>query len=343
MRPEDPALQQRFNDALARDRQRAPEWMARWDHREGLKKRKRTYEDGVVSDFFTFGGAPDLWKWMSWFLTDYPDYIKDQRMMKLVSASRANDERITRSLGLELDKAVYDKRVGLNNAHDHLLPQSYPMPERVRIRTVLDLGAGYGRQAHLWTTQDADLCYNGMDAIVNSYCLQHLYCKALGVPFTDYIDPPSTFSIQQKAGVQQIPSWRSDLVPDGSVDLVMCVQVLPELNSRLVRFMLGEFKCMLRPGGSHYLRDHACTWKPKGNFDVEQYLGSNGFNLEFRANIMNDVDIHGIPRIWRKALPEVIASRTRTWKHKLDQAVVDVDALTGNGIKRTLRKLKRKA
>ncbi len=343
MRSEELALQQRFNDALARDRERAPEWMTRWDYQEGLKKRKRTYEDGVVNDFFTFGGAPDLLKWMSWFRADYPDYIKDQRITELVNASRANDERITRALSLELDKSFYDKRVGLNNAHDHLLPQSYPVPERARIRAVLDFGAGYGRQANLWATQDPDLCYIGMDAIVNSYCLQHLYYNGLGVPVSDYIDAPSTFSFQHKPGIQHIPTWRSDLVPDGSVDLVMCVQVLPELNSRLVRHMLGEFHRMLKPGGALYIRDHAYTWKPTDTFDVEQHLGTNGFDLEFRAHIINDVELHGIPRIWRKALPEVIASRTRTWKQKLDQAVVDVDTITGGGFKRTLKKLKGKA
>lgn len=343
MRPEELALQQRFNDALWHDRDRAPEWMTRWDYQEGLKKRKRTYEDGVVSDFFTFGGAPDQLKWMSWFRTDYPDCTNDERITKAVNASRANDERITRSLGLELDTTVYDKRGELNNAHDHLLPQSYPVPERARIRTVLDFGAGYGRQANLWTTQDPDICYIGMDAIVNSYCLQHPYYNGLGVPFADYIDAPSTFTFQPKLGIQHVPTWRSDLVPDGSVDLVMCVQVLPELNSRLVRHMLDEFHRVLKPGGALYIRDHAYTWKPTDTFNVEQHLGTNGFDPEFRAHIINDMELHGIPRIWRKALPDVIASRTRAWKQKLDQAVVDVETLTGGGFKRTLKKLKGKA
>lgn len=340
MRPDELALEARFNEALIKDRARAPEWMTRWDYQAGLRKRKRTYEDGMVGDFFTFGGAGDLVKWMSWFRSDYPDYINDERMARLVNASRANDERITKALGLNLQGSIYDKRVGLNNAHDHLLPQSYPVPERARIRTLLDFGAGYGRQANLWTTQDADLCYIGMDAIVNSYCLQHLYYRALGVPFTDYIDAPDTYHFERKAGIHHIPTWRSDLIPDGSVDLVMCVQVLPELNSRLVRHMLDEFKRMLKPGGALYIRDHAYTWKPTDNFDVEGHLVATGFDLEFRAHVINDVEIHGIPRIWRKALPDVIASRTRTWKQRLDQALVDVDTMTGGGFKRTLKKLK---
>jgi hypothetical protein len=123
----------------------------------------------------------------------------------------------------------------------------------------------------------------------------------------------------------------------------MCVQVLPELNSRLVRHLIGEFHRMLKPGGAFYIRDHAYTWKPTGSFDVEKHLAANGFDLEYRAHVINDVEIHGIPRIWRKAQPEVMASRTRTWKHKLDQAVVDIDKLTGGGFKRVARKLKGQA
>lgn len=342
MRPEEQALETRFHEAMELDRARAPEWMTRWDYQVGLRKRKRTYEDGVVSDFFKFGGAGDLLKWMSWFRTDYPDYINDVRIDELVRKSRENDQRVTGALGLTLDASTYDKRVGLNNAHDHLLPHAYPVPERARIRTVLDFGAGYGRQANLWTTQDADLCYIGMDAIVNSYCLQHLYYQGLGVPFTDYIDAPGAYRFERGPGIQHIPTWRSDLIPDGAVDLVMCVQVLPELNSRLVRHMLGEFKRMLKPGGALYIRDHAYTWKPTDRFDVEKHLAGDGFDLEYRAHVINDVEIHGIPRIWRRSHPEVIASRTRTWRQRVDQAVVDVDTFTGGGFKRTLRKLKGK-
>ena len=88
MTGEEQDLEKRFHAALKRDVKRAPDWMVRWDYQRTLKRRKRTYEDGVVSDFFTFGGAEDLLKWMHWFRTDYPDFIRDERIAGLIEAMR---------------------------------------------------------------------------------------------------------------------------------------------------------------------------------------------------------------------------------------------------------------
>ena len=159
MWPEEQALEERFKEALKRDSARAPEWMVRWDYQRILKKRKRASLEGVVDDFFRFGGAGDLVKWMGWFREDYPDFIADERIASLVKASLANDEAILAKLGLTADLSAYEKRVGINNAHDYLLPNCLPVPARNRIRTVLDFGAGYGRQANLWTTQGNDVRY----------------------------------------------------------------------------------------------------------------------------------------------------------------------------------------
>lgn len=336
------ALEQRFQQALQRDAAKAPDWMVRWDYQRILAKRKRNYEDGVVNDFLRFGGAEDLVKWMNWFRQDYPDFVQDERIAQWVKVSRANDERVLRALGLTADMSVYDRRVGLNNAHDLLFPLAIPVPVRNRITTVLDLGAGYGRQANLWTTQVSGMRYIGMDAIVNSYCLQHLYYKALSPGgINDYIDEPERFSVRE--GINHLPTWRTDLLADDSVDLVMCVQVLPELNARLVAHLIGEFRRMLKPGGALYIRDHGYTWKPTGRFDVERHLAASGFDLEYKAHVINDVDIHGIPRIWRKTDPRVRGARTRTMKHRVDQAIIDIDTITGGRFKRAARKLKGKA
>jgi SAM-dependent methyltransferase len=337
-------LEKRFHAALKRDAAHAPDWMTRWDYQRIVKKRKRKAEADVIEDFTQFGGAADLPRWMDWFRTDYPDYIADERIGPRTEESRKNDAHILKALGQPFKEDHYDKRVGLNNAHDHLIPQLLPVPERNRLKTVLDFGAGYGRQANLWTTQDPALCYVGMDAIVNSYCLQHLYYEALAAGrIHDYIDDPANFRFTPgTAGIHHIPTWRSDLIPDNSVELVLCVQVLPELNAKLVKHMLAEFHRILKPGGALYIRDHAYTWKPTGSFDVEQHLAGHGFELAFKAHVINDTDIHGIPRIWRKTDPRVLAARTRTLKHKIEQTVVDIDTLTGGGFKRAVRKFKGK-
>ncbi|HRH37504.1 MAG TPA: hypothetical protein PK760_04120, partial [Flavobacteriales bacterium] len=156
---EEGAIAQRFHDALKRDSSRAPDWMVRWDYQRIMKKRKRASLEGVVDDFFAFGGAGDLVKWMGWFREDYPDFIGDEHVASMVGTSRANDDAVLKKLGLAADLSAYEKRVGINNAHDFILPSAIPVPLRNRIRTVLDFGAGYGRQANLWSTQVKDVRY----------------------------------------------------------------------------------------------------------------------------------------------------------------------------------------
>ncbi|MGL4598105.1 MAG: class I SAM-dependent methyltransferase [Bacteroidia bacterium] len=337
-------LESRFYEVLSKDKRFAPSWLVDWNYQKILKKRKVQYEDGVVSDFFEFKGQEELVRWMNWFTSDYPDYMKTPEVLSLIEKSRKNDQRVLESFDLNYDFSNYDLRVGINNAHDFLLPQIYPVPERNRIHTVLDFGAGYGRQANLWTSERNDVCYIGMDAIVTSYCLQNLYYKSLGKDrFQDYVEQPESFRFDPKqAGLWHIPTWRTDLIPDASLDLVMCVQVLPELSPRLVRHMIRQFARVLKPGGAFYIRDHAYTWKPTGGFDVEEFIQSQGFVLEYKAYIINNKDIHGIPRIWRKKDPLVEAAQTQTFKMIAKQFAEDIDTYTGGRLRKTIQKLKKK-
>ncbi|MDQ3111273.1 MAG: class I SAM-dependent methyltransferase [Bacteroidota bacterium] len=314
------------------------DWLVTWEYQEIRKKRKIGYDDEIITDFFEFNSAEELVKWMNWFGDSYPDYIGTEKVKELIAKSRKTDEQILSKLGQQYDMTRYDHRIGMNNAHDFLLPQIYPVPERNRIHTVLDFGAGYGRQANLWTA-DGSVTYIGMDAIVSSYCLQNLYYKTLAGSVVDYIEDPAKFKIDTgKKGIFHLPTWRTDLVPDNSLDLVMCVQVLPELNPRLVRFMMKQFHRMLKPGGALYIRDHAYTWKPTGEFNVEKYLSKNGFVLEYKAHIINDSDLHGIPRIWRKVDPKVVASQTRTFDQFVQQMKINLDTLSGGRLKKLMGK-----
>ncbi len=335
------SIEQLFLQALQADKAFTKKWIVSWDYQKILSRRNVKYESSIISDFFEFKGAAEIAKWMNWFSTDYPDYMQNDAIRALVAKSRTTDERLLQKLGLEYDWTNYDNRVGINNAHDFILPQAYPVPERNRIKAVLDFGAGYGRQANLW--HDQPVAYIGMDAIINSYCLQNIYYKTLTDNVTEYIDNPAAFRFDAgKPGIYHLPTWRLDLIPDNSLDLVMCVQVLPELGPRLVRYLVTQFERILKPGGAWYIRDHAYTWKPTGNFDLEAYLPEHGFTLEYKAHIINDKDIHGVPRIWRKTNPDVVQSQKRTFKHELQQLIVDADTLTGGGLKKLTRKIRGK-
>jgi len=104
--------------------------------------------------------------------------------------------------------------------------------------------------------------------------------------------------------------------------------------------MLVEFERMLKPGGMLYIRDHYEAWKPAGNFSINSYLNNNGFVLEFKPHIILDKDLHGIPKIWRKADPEVMKSLTRPLKAKIKQLAEDADALSGGLLAKIKRSIK---
>ena len=181
-----------------------------------------------------------------------------------------------------------------------------------------------------------------MDAILKSYCLQHLYYSHLNLPLYDYIVDTKNFKMTtDKKGIYHLPTWRADLLPDSFFDAVICVQVLPEINEKLVLHMASVFRRILKPGGMLYIRDHDQKWKPTHNMDLNMYLQKNGFVLEFRPHIKDGVDIQGIPRIWRKTDPEVIKNQSYSLIDKSRDTIFKLDSKIGGFILKTFRKFKK--
>jgi SAM-dependent methyltransferase len=332
-------IQNKFLEVFNKDKSKyIKRWLVAWDYQLKRKKRKIQYDSGLPSDFFAYHGPEDLVKWMNWY-PEFPNYFPEESIKRLIEQSLQTDEKILSKLGLTYDFAnYYKKRIGLNNAHDFLIPSMYPVPERYKVKNVLDFGAGYGRQANLWS-RDNENIYVGMDAIPTSYCLQHLYYSNLEKPFYEYVTNLGDFRItNEKKGIYHLPTWRYDLLPDNFFDMVMTVQVLRELNSTLVSKMLTEFHRTLKPGGMLYIRDHHDTWKPSGKMDIDDFLRNNGYTLEFMPHIILGEDLHDVPRIWRKNDPRVVNSNKPQLKTEFRQFIEDVDAFSGGRLKK-LKKL----
>src|ERR1700739_257642 len=331
----EPDIQSKFLEVFNRDK---PEyirsWLVAWDYQVKRKKRNVQYDPGLPSDFFSYHGPEDLVKWMNWFNFDFNNYLPESSINPLIEQSLANDKKILAKLNLDYDFTTYSKRVGLNNAHDFFIPTMYPVPERYKIKNVLDFGAGCGRQANLWSMNN-DNIYVGMDAIPNSYCLQHIYYSNLDKPVYDYVSNPEGLKIDNdKKGIYHLPTWRYDLLPDHFFDMVIAVQVLRELNSTLVSRMLTEFHRILKPGGMLYIRDHHDKWKPAGKMNIDRFLLSHGFTLEFKPHIIEGQDLHSIPRIWRKNDPKVMDSQKPSFKAKMRSVLEDVDAFSGGALRK---------
>lgn len=268
-------------------------WMLRWEW---------------AQQYHQYHGPEDLIRWFQWGNVR-PHYFTPEQIALFAGMSEVKNRKVVRELSRDTPYSF--KFVDEYNATDYLFQNLYPVPSRMRVRRILDFGAGYGRQINLWSQLHADLVYVGMDAIELPYCLQNFYYKQFDLPLRDYIEEPGTFRLEEDPGIYHVPTWRSDLLPPDFFDLVICVQVLQEINEQLVRHMIDVFRRCLKPGGALYIRDHDLVWQPAHRLDLNRYLVDHGFVLEFRPYVVDNhpsiggasPDIHGIPRLWRKVDP----------------------------------------
>lgn len=303
----DEKIFQHFQKTYEKDKDKhIKEWITSWEYQDRRKKRQQKYPNGFPTDFYRYNEPSELIKWFDWSTAQMlPDYFTEPEILPLIDMSRKHDFELLKKFSLVYDRQKYDKYIGRYNAQDYLFQNIYPVPKRYQIKRILDFGAGYGRQSNIWSQKRTNLIYVGMDAIPLPYCLQHLYYSHLNLPFYDYVLDPSVFEINEKPGVYHLPTWRYDLLPESFFDMIICVQVLQELNKKLVCHMLEIFNKVLKPGGGLYIRDHDQAWTPAHKIVLNKYLPKKGFTLEFRPHVRDKIDIHGVPRIWRTSLSGV--------------------------------------
>jgi SAM-dependent methyltransferase len=259
----------------------------------------------VDMNFHGFEGPTHLEKYFR-YLKGYtfPDYFGGSRFDELAAMSVRRDSAVRDTLGLRIPE-VSIANVGRYNAQDAILRNFYPVPERQEPRRILDFGAGHGRQANLlFTPVDAhpDQFLVSVDGIAASYLTQSLYYQALGLRVGEYMTGSPDVTFDQLADGNQVvhlPTWRMDMIPDESLDMVMTVQVLRELGRPLFLFAISQFRRVLKPGGALYIRDRAYSHNPNG-LDQDEVVRSHGFILEFRPHVKDMIDLHGRPTIWRK-------------------------------------------
>lgn len=271
--------------AVAEDRQ----WM--WAHR---KPGRAEYHE-------RFRGPDEVIEWMETSLAaDRGGYLPPEIRSPLIQKSRAFDSRVFSALGRSIADNLYDKHIGQWNADDFFYANAYPVPERQKVRTVLDFGAGYGRQLNLWHQSVADIRYIAVDVIRKPYLCQYAYFGFFDLPLFEYVLQPNDFRITQERGIYHVPAWRWDLIEDNSVDMVLAIMVLPELHADTLYRTLDQFQRVLKPGGAIFVRDHGLVIKSANTEDVASALTERGFVLEFRPYVKDQSDLRGIPRVWRK-------------------------------------------
>lgn len=170
-----------------------------------------------------------------------------------------------------------------------------------KINNILDFGSGIGRQAYQWCSRE-DVNFFSIDAIESLYLLQNkIYSLLFPEKLKEYFDDPQGFrNIDFNASSNQLyhlPTWRIDLLPEKYFDLIICVQVLQEINEKTLRYVLTQFKRIIKNNGFLYIRDNE-FWMPSHKVRVGRELLRQGWELIFRYTGEEGTDIEGVPRLW---------------------------------------------
>lgn len=253
-----------------------------------------------------YDGPQHLGRWFDWSAPfSFPDwFLTDDDTA--VQGIAARDVACLERLGVDHDAQVV-AAFARYTAQDLWFTRCYPMPARFWPRVLLDLGPGNGRLANAFLHgDDAVDTVIAVEGIAGPYLTQRAYYAGLGLRVADYLDTdqPDTFDVAAAArnhDVVHLPTWRLDLVADASVDLVCAVQVLKELPASTVRFVLQHLSRVVRPGGAVYVRDHLAGHDLTG-LPTDDLLTEHGFALEFAPQVRDRIDVHGLPRLFRRTL-----------------------------------------
>jgi SAM-dependent methyltransferase len=235
------------------------------------------------------------------FWSDRPTHLPDYE--ELLARSASAHERILGALDVDYDPELHRPQDIYNVQDFH-----YCTALGSGIRTVADYGAGYGRQAFLFAAALDEARYVAVDAVEQSYMVQRWVFDRLGLTRWDYVDDPAPdpASVEQAlaegAGTFHLPSWRLDLLPDRSVDLVLFVWSLYEMSGHAARAAVEACLRLVRPGGYVYIRDvpHSVSYR----FDPERQLRQGGFELVYTSRRISGDELHGQQRLYRKTLQE---------------------------------------
>lgn len=255
-------LNELFRTTAAADLTRigAPEAAIRWLFAERLAARG---ERGEMS-FSTYEGPTHIAKFFGWHRrAELPDFFGSD-VDDLVETSVESDRMVFAHYNLQFDEALV-RKIARYNAQDYQLQRAYNVPERQKLRVLLDFGAGHGRMANLaFATPRIDErlhCYIAVDGIPSTYFTQSAYFAALDLKVWDYFDhlgemvgASEILAAISSYDIVHLPTWCLPLLPDGAVDMISCVQVLKEPSRRsrsmalaTVRTNRAGVRCTLHP------------------------------------------------------------------------------------------------
>lgn len=180
----------------------------------------------------------------------------------------------------------------------------------------LDIGPGLGANA-LYSNYLLDSIYIPLEAHPISYSTQRDFFRAMAansggeITYTDIITLENFgFSSAQikkiyddliaNNSIIHTPSWYYSLIDNESLDLISATWVLNEVNVSGICWLIYNSFRTLKINGIFYIRDSSKLKPLRHNINYDDLLLSLGFELVGKLPVENRVDIHGIPRAYKK-------------------------------------------
>lgn len=214
---------------------------------------------------------------------------------------------LTKIIGAEATKTYSSAGTGdfVNTLDYQLITQMAKQTYRPKIRRILDFGAGYGRQMNLFCQHPGVVEYMAIEAIEDSYVTQSVYFKiASDTILNNCIFNESVltnkFMDSRKLNIRHLLTPKMTLIPDQHYDLIICSNVLNEIEKPAFIFAIEQFSRVIKPGGIMYVKDHGLHNQPGHRFFDDNVLSHYDFALEYRPFVEDFKDIWTIPRIYRK-------------------------------------------
>ena len=295
--PQDDSAFRSFVEAFRRERQNAFPALVDWQY----VRHAASVED--QKQLARWEGKQSLLEWIRVMGANRPVESGGLKLQQsLIDESHACYKRLFESLGCQFDVASLDRTNALDFSICNLVPN---------VRSVLDYGAGYGRQAFLFSRlPDARVFAN--DAVETSYFSQYWVFRTLGYSLWEYFGHESSlqeFLAGEGSKVIHLPTWRNDLIPDRSLDLVLFVWCLSEMSRHAPLHAIETCMRTLRPGGYIYLRDdpHSHGW------EMEKQIIRRGFLPVFQPWVLaGDEKMNGVPRLYRY-IPDYLDKRNSAY------------------------------
>lgn len=174
-----------------------------------------------------------------------------------------------------------------------------------KIERILDFGAGYGRQANLYSQHPDCKEYTIVEAIEDSYVVQSIYMKIAAekildnCTFNEALLGRMDFKSNTKK-LNHLMTFDMDKIPNEHYDLIICSNVLNEIMPDVFEYVIKQMARILKKGGILYVKDHGLGDQCGHRYYDYDVLESLNFALEYRPFVTDFKDIWTVPRIYRK-------------------------------------------